>query len=248
MKKQSPPEPTENSEEGQERKKRLAKLAARMRVWREKNLPRSRELCRQSWGRHKEKYKPATRLWAQANRDSINEKARESYHKNRERRLLLKKMGYIRNKAQRISESRRYKKENPDIGKKSVAKYYARRRKDADFSINSRIRQGIKHSLLRTTKRKAGRSWELLVGYSLEELCSHLSSLFLPGMTWENHGRWHIDHIIPLSAWDYDGPDHPEFKAAWSLGNLRPLWAKDNLVKHTSLPTYEELQWLWGLK
>ena len=83
-------------------------------------------------------------------------------------------------------------------------------------------------------KNKAGRSWREFVNYSLEELMSHLERQFLPGMTWENKGEWHIDHIIPRSSFEYESPDDPEFKQAWALTNLRPLWAIDNIRKNAT--------------
>jgi hypothetical protein len=43
--------------------------------------------------------------------------------------------------------------------------------------------------------------------------------------------QWHIDHIIPKSAFAYESPDDPEFKACWTLTNLRPLWKKANQDK-----------------
>lgn len=106
----------------------------------------------------------------------------------------------------------------------------------------------MSRELSATSSPKAGRPWESLVGYTAEDLRTHLESLFLPGMTWENRKLWHVDHVVPLFLWDYDGPEHPEFRAAWSLANLRPVWAKENLVKNKRLPTLEDLQRLWGLK
>lgn len=70
-----------------------------------------------------------------------------------------------------------------------------------------------------------------LVGFTPTELFSHLQSLFKPGMTWENYGKWHIDHKKPDSLFSYNTVYDQEFKDCWSLNNLQPLWAKDNLSK-----------------
>ncbi len=78
-----------------------------------------------------------------------------------------------------------------------------------------------------------------LLDFSIEELRAHLEKLFLPGMNWSNHSRngWHIDHIIPLAAHNYETPDDIDFKRAWALSNLRPLWAKENISKGAKLST-----------
>lgn len=85
--------------------------------------------------------------------------------------------------------------------------------------------------------KKNGGHWEKLVGYTLEELIQHLSDHFVDGMSWENYGKygWHIDHIIPMSAFNFETPFDIDFKRCWSLGNLRPLWAEDNLKKCNKL-------------
>ena len=72
-----------------------------------------------------------------------------------------------------------------------------------------------------------------LVGYSVEELKSHLEKQFVSGMTWENYGKhgWHIDHIVPRAKLPYDSSEHPNFKLCWALNNLQPLWASDNWKK-----------------
>jgi hypothetical protein len=94
----------------------------------------------------------------------------------------------------------------------------------------------LKHNLrarLRTALKcghKAG-SAVLDLGCSIEELKKHLESQFVPGMTWDNWGHhgWHIDHIVPLDAFDLT--DHNQLAAACHYTNLRPLWAKANLAK-----------------
>jgi hypothetical protein len=60
-----------------------------------------------------------------------------------------------------------------------------------------------------------------LLGYGYQELKEHITSLFTDGMSWENYGEWHIDHIKPLSSFDEDTPIH----VVNALSNLQPLWA-----------------------
>lgn len=95
--------------------------------------------------------------------------------------------------------------------------------------LNARIGSAISRSL---RGAKAGKRWEALVGYSLQQLMRHLERQFVTGMSFANYGRWHVDHIIPLALHRFKTANDPEFHAVWSLSNLRPLWATDNLQKH----------------
>ena len=83
--------------------------------------------------------------------------------------------------------------------------------------------------------KKAGRSWEHHVGYTLDDLITHLAALFAPGMSWDNIGEWHVDHRRPRAAFVYSSPDDAAFKECWSLSNLQPLWAADNMSKGARL-------------
>lgn len=85
--------------------------------------------------------------------------------------------------------------------------------------------------------RKGGRRWERLVGYTLDQLMARLESMFVDGMSWENIGLWHVDHIRPKSSFSYQAEDSQEFRNCWALVNLQPLWAEDNLRKGATMPS-----------
>jgi len=104
---------------------------------------------------------------------------------------------------------------------------------DVKLRLNNNIRCAVARDLRANELRKGGRSWEGLVGYTVEDLRRHLESKFADGMTWENYGKggWVVDHIEPLGSFSYKSHDDTEFKRGWALTNLRPLWEKDNLSK-----------------
>lgn len=85
------------------------------------------------------------------------------------------------------------------------------------------------HRALRTGLR--GKTWERAVGYTLPELVSHLEARFTPGMTWENYGKWHVDHIRPVASFVMETIDDAGFRDCWALSNLQPLWADANRRK-----------------
>lgn len=80
--------------------------------------------------------------------------------------------------------------------------------------------------------KKDYKHWEYLVGYSFSDLKQHLESRFLPGMSWDNYGDWHVDHIRPVASFSISSYRCDEFKNCWSLSNLQPLWASDNKSKY----------------
>lgn len=99
---------------------------------------------------------------------------------------------------------------------------------NAQRKLNHAMAFGIWHAL---HGAKHCRRWETLVGYTLAELMQTLEKEFRDGMSWENYGKWHIDHIIPLAKFKFESYDNSEFKKAWALGNLQPLWADENIRK-----------------
>ena len=75
--------------------------------------------------------------------------------------------------------------------------------------------------------KKFNESTESIVGINYNEFKKYLESIFLDGMTWDNRGEWHIDHIIPLSS----AKSKEDLIKLCHYTNLQPLWAKDNLKK-----------------
>ncbi len=67
--------------------------------------------------------------------------------------------------------------------------------------------------------------------YTVDDLKRHLESKFQDGMSWDNYGEWHIDHIKPETWFNYSSVDDEEFKKCWALDNLQPMWAKENISK-----------------
>lgn len=102
-----------------------------------------------------------------------------------------------------------------------------RHQRKPKYRISRNLGTGIRKSL-RTGK---GGSWEKVLGYTLPELKAHLEKQFVDGMSWDNYGKWHIDHIKPVATFNFTKPEGPEFKQCWALSNLQPLWAADNWRK-----------------
>ncbi len=141
----------------------------------------------------------------------------------------------VENREKQIEYSTRYNKK-PEV-KAKKRKYYddnieyyrdiektpKRKKYRYNYNKNSHIyrwRVFLSGTFKRLGKRKEGHTIDLL-GYSALELKNHLESLFTEGMTWENYGEWHIDHIIALSKFNPDTP----INIINALSNLQPLWA-----------------------
>ena len=118
---------------------------------------------------------------------------------------------------------------------KTAAYLRKRRREDLKYRINDIISSAIRLSLRKRGTKKNRQKWETLVGYNVCDLIKHLESLFRDGMSWDNYGEWHIDHIIPISRFNYKSYKDIDIRRCWALNNLQPLWAIDNLKKSDNI-------------
>lgn len=98
---------------------------------------------------------------------------------------------------------------------------------DSNYKIRRNLRRRLNKCLKNKTE-KAGSAVKDL-GCSISELKDWISAKFKPGMSWDNYGKWHIDHIKPLSKFDLT--DGKQFKEACNYKNLQPLWDFENRIK-----------------
>lgn len=111
---------------------------------------------------------------------------------------------------------------------KANERYKKRYDTDPQFKIAVVLRKRVVLALKARGISKSKRLRELL-GCSIPELKKHLESKFRKGMSWDNHGEWHIDHIRPCA--DFELTIEEEQKICFHYSNLQPLWAEENLRK-----------------
>jgi hypothetical protein len=117
-----------------------------------------------------------------------------------------------------------------------------RQRQREDFA--RRYHEDLKYKLMCLSRSRIGDALRgrgakshrttRLIGCSIEHLRQHLEAQFTEGMTWDNHGEWHIDHIRPCASFDLT--HEQQQLECFNYTNLQPLWAKDNLSKGARIP------------
>ena len=102
-------------------------------------------------------------------------------------------------------------------------------RRKASNNPSKRITNATRARIWASVKGKADGGAFSRMKFTRDELIAHLCALFSDGMTMENYGEWHIDHIKPCAAFNMEVES--EFNDCWALSNLQPLWAGDNIRK-----------------
>ena len=166
------------------------------------------ESCRQYNIDNYEKIKERKKAYYLSNKEEIEKKQKEYRLKNSDKILDQKKEYYQNNK-----ESRNVYQKN-------------RRLNDPLYKLRSSIASLILISIKKIGYSKNSKTYEIL-GCTFEEFKSHLESQFTEGMTWENQGKWHMDHIYPVSL----AIDEDHLIRLNHYTNFQPLWAIDNLKK-----------------
>lgn len=181
--------------------------------YRAENKDKSLEYSRKYYHDNKKELNKRRAEYSQKHKDKEAARKKEWYEANKERVLKKKKDRYEANKEEIIRrETDRCRNNIQEVIKKS---------------LRARLRQSLKRNT------KVGSAVRDL-GCSIAELKLHLEKQFADGMTWENYGKWHIDHIIPLASFDLT--DREQLLQACHYTNLQPLWAEDNLRKGAKSP------------
>jgi len=159
------------------------------------------------------------------------QKAKERHWLNRNRNNRLSAIYRQNNQDKLIAYMKEWRKNNKSQHNLKCKEYKRRQRAtNPTYVLSNRVGRAIAHHLKRN---KNGKSWKKYLNFTPQELKEHLESQFTDGMTWQKflNAEIHIDHIKPVSAFYFDSIYDSEFQECWSLENLQPLWAKDNIRK-----------------
>jgi len=159
-----------------------------------------RSECKECIKEIQKKYKDAPEF-----KEKRQEYDKQRYFENRESVLEQKREYYIENKEKASEYGKIYRTECKD-------KFYRYRRNNPHIIA---WRSLLFSTLSRLGTPKQYHTIEML-GYSALDLKCHIEQLFTPGMSWDNHGEWHIDHIRPVI--DFSNTD--DVKEVCALSNL----------------------------
>lgn len=119
--------------------------------------------------------------------------------------------------------TKRWRKNNMD----RVRAYHRKMRKQPRQRAVHNLRKRLRN-LCRKGQAVSVRRAEF-IGCSPLELVRHIERQFTRGMSWENYGKWHVDHIRPCASFDLT--DQEQVKQCFHFSNLQPLWGADNMAK-----------------
>jgi len=176
---------------------------------------------------NKDKIRESYKKYQKENKDKIREYDKEYRKENKDKIKEQKKKYYKENKDKVVERVKEYYKENKDKIKERQNEYLKNRRlSDPLYKMKSNLRSRTYKAFKHKGYSKKTKTQEML-GVDWEITKKHIERQFTKGMSWSNHGDWHIDHIIPLSSANTE----ERLKKLCHYTNLQPLWAVDNLIK-----------------
>lgn len=191
---------------------------------------------------------------------NLEEESRRSkeYYKENKNTVLEKQKKYRKNNKEKMSEYNKIYYQNNKEDCKEYQREYCKKKiqNDLIYKIRKYVSRSINQALKNWEGGKYGKSILSYLPYSILELKTHIENLFSSPqnlnkfngtvwMNWKNWGqylknewddndpstwKWQLDHITPHSELPYINMEDENFTKAWSLSNLRPLNAKDNLL------------------
>lgn len=197
------------------------------KIYRQKN----KEKIKEYQEKNKEKIKEQIKEWSQKNKYKIAEHKKIYRQTNKERLSEYKKKWCEANNEKKRIQDKLYRQKNKDVLIEYNKNYTNNRKKiDPLFKLKCNLR-------VRTCAAFKSKNWsknsktQKLLGSDYKTVFNHIESRFTIGMTWDNYGKWHIDHIIPLSS----AKTEEELIKLFHYTNTQPLWAEDNLKKGSKI-------------
>jgi len=178
------------------------------------NMVNKQEKDRSYYLKNKQIILDKNKIWREQNKEKLKLKAHNKYEENKISILKKNKEWYYKNLDFVREQQKIYRR--------------TERIKNPKIRIMESIRVRTNKAFKSQKTNKNNHTIDLL-GCTNEEYTQHIKTNFQKGMTLNNYGEWHIDHIIPLSSFNLTKEE--EQLKAFHYTNTQPLWAKDNLSK-----------------
>tara|TARA_R110000765_G_scaffold363919_1_gene454117 strand:- start:1251 stop:1937 length:687 start_codon:yes stop_codon:yes gene_type:complete len=180
--------------------------------------------------------KSCCKKWREENREKRLASKKKYREENREEIRATRLKHYQENREEVLAIKKKWREKNPEKVRVKNKKYIRQRlQRDPVFRLLRNMRNGLWRCLSGRLKNSHTMQYVNMVP---DELMDYLEGRFTEGMTRDNYGEWHVDHIRPLASFDFTRPDKEEqLHMAWNYTNLQPLWAADNISKGAK---YEE--------
>lgn len=151
-----------------------------------------------------------------------------STHKEHKAKYRIDNLEQISNREKSYTVNGRRKEKNLKWYTQHGKAYYAQKRQDIGYKLIKNLRTRTWKAL--KNNWKSGSTIRDL-GCSINEFKQHLESKFDSTMSWNNYGKWEMDHIKPLASFDLSNIE--QFRAACHFKNIQPIWKEDHVIKTT---------------
>ena len=200
--------------------------------YRKKNPEIVRESSKKWRKNNPESYKKTILKYLEKNPEMISKERIKIYRKDenfRKKYNIKKRENYKKNiEIEREKRREYYHKNKETLNKKNNQWKNKKRKTDGFYRMKINLRNRLRDFLIGDSQ---GKKTKDIVGLDKIEFKLYIQSKFLDGMTWDNYGKWHLDHIHPLSQ----AKNNDEALLLNHYTNLQPLWAEDNLRKNRKI-------------
>jgi hypothetical protein len=166
------------------------------------------------------------------------EYAKEQYYKKRNNPEYVKQKKDYWNRPEVQARKKQYndnRVNTPDKRKRRneyCRKLAKQRKQNPVVKLKTSIRSLISKKFTRKGFKKNNKA-EIILGCSFSFFKSYIEARFQDGMTWDNYGEWHFDHIIPLAI----ARTEKKVMQLNHYTNFRPMRASDNMKKSNKMPS-----------
>lgn len=206
---------------------------------------RAREM-RDSHSKNREKRLESSRKWLKKNMQKAIAYNKSYAKRNPEKYLEWQRRASRKSYIKNIAQKKSYMKKRRDSGRSAeYSREWVRKRESTDpmYKIQRRLRTRVR-AIFRSKGIRKNQSALKILGVNLSEAKEHIQSQFKDGMAWNNYGKWHLDHKVPLSS----ALNVEELIMLCHYTNLQPLWAKDNLIKNNRYEHAEKEKFMERMK